>query len=256
MDETKELIQTLLRRDDVLEEIQGGAIRIRELTERVGVSRPTVHRSLQELSAQQLVRETESGYVLTSYGEWVVERYSGLLADFENLHSNKEVLLALGNSSLPEVVLKDASFTRSYPYAPERPLDEFEAVVKRASEIKAFSPVIIERFIRFFYREVTVEGLEIEALVTTDVFEYLLSRWTDELHGAVGSGLQVAITDSQLPYGLIVAEKPEPELCMVIYEEGTFRGIITTTNSAAVDWGRQEYESYREAANRPELPAA
>jgi predicted transcriptional regulator len=252
MGETKGLVRLLLRRDDVLSGIRDGPIRIRELTDRVAVSRPTVHRSLKELRKHDLIEQVPRGYVLTPYGESVLDKYRSILEEFDQVRENRELLLALDETRLPPAVLNGAAYTTALPFAPEKPFAEIEDVARGATEIRAFTPVIVARYVSLFYEQVTEGSLRADTLTTTDVFEYLTSQWPTEFDEAIDAGLDVAVVDESLPFGLVVAEKPDPEICVIVYESGNFRGVIRNDSRDAVEWGRDVYRSYRQSARRPE----
>ncbi|SDM95555.1 Predicted transcriptional regulator, contains HTH domain [Halogranum gelatinilyticum] len=254
MTDTKDLLRLLFRRDDIVAHISDGPIDIRSLTAAVDVSRPTVHRSLKSLQEHDVVTETPDGYRLTTYGQLVFDRYRSTLSEFETVHQNKSLLLALRDSAeISSDMLEGASYTRSLPFAPERPLGVIESVVREATTVRGFSPVIVGRYVSLFHDQLMTTTLDAEILTTPAVFEYLVSNWPDQLEETIDAGLSCLVVDDSLPFGLIVVDEPVERVCVIVYDDGTLRGVIQNDSPAAVQWARDFYESYRERATQPSI---
>lgn len=252
MTETKALLRLLFRREDIVKHVRDGPIDIRSLTEAVDVSRPTVHRGLKSLQQHDVVDETADGYALTAYGEFVFDRYGTVIEQFDRIHENRELLLALESSApISEALLDGATYTPTLPFAPEKPLGEIEAIVRESAVVRGFSPVVVGRYVSLFHEQLTTSTLDAEVLTTPDVYNYLRSAWTEQLDEAVDAGMSFFLVDDPLPFGLIVAEEPKEMVCVMVYDDGTLRGLIQNDSSDAVAWGRELYESHRQAAERP-----
>lgn len=255
MTETKALLRLLFRREDVVSAVEDGPIDIRSLTAAVDVSRPTVHRSLKSLQQHDVVVETADGYELTPYGAFVFEQYTDVIDRFDNAHEHRELLVALESAEpISASLLDDAQYTPTEPFAPEEPLGEIETVVRESSTVRGFSPVVVGRYVSMFHEQVTASALDAEVLTTPAVYDYLCSAWTDQLDEAVDTGMTFFVVDDPLPFGLILAEEPEEEVCVMIYDDGSLRGIIRNDSPDAVTWAREVYESYRRTAARPVDP--
>lgn len=225
---------------------------IRDLTEAVDVSRPTVHRSLKSLEDHDVVTETRNGYELTTYGEFVFDRYQSSISRFEEIHRNKSLLLALhDNAAISEAMLNGATYTRSVPFAPEKPIGVVESIVRSGTRVRGFSPVIVSRYVSLFHEQLTTTALDAEIILTPDVFEYLSSNWGTQLQETQRAGLTCLVVDEPLPFGLIIVEEPVEQTCLVVYDEGTLCGVIQNDRSAAAEWARDRYESYRRSARQP-----
>ncbi|WP_410766306.1 helix-turn-helix transcriptional regulator [Haloferax sp. DFSO60] len=254
MTETKSLLRLLLRRDEVVTQIRDGPIDIRSLTDAVAVSRPTVHRSLKELQEHHLVAETADGYVVTSYGELLFERYQSFLSEFSDIEANRELLMGLQDASLIcDSLLEGATYTKSVPFAPEKPISEVESFVRGATTVRGFTPFIVERYAMLFHDQVTSRSLDAEILTSQPVLDYTSVQWRDQLDEAIAAGLDYLVVDDPLPFGLLIAEEPDEAVCVIVDDNGTLRGVIQNDNPDAVAWGRDLYDEYRERAKQPDL---
>lgn len=253
---TKDLLKLLLRRDDVLAQLRDGPVDIRTLTEAVDVSRPTVHRSLKELVRADLVVETREGYELTTYGTVVYEKYRTNIAGFADIRENKDLLSSLEAAcAFPFVMLEGATFTHVVPFAPEKPIEAVEDIVRGATKLRGFSPVIIGRYVSLFHEQVTAGSLDAEIIISEEVHEYISGRWPEQLGETVDAGLDYLVTADELPFGLVVVEEPTPVVCVVIYDDGTLRGVITNRGPAVLEWAEGVYEHHHGQAASIDLTA-
>lgn len=255
MTETKALLRLLFRREDVVSAVEDGPIDIRSLTAAVDVSRPTVHRSLKSLLQHDVVVETASGYELTPYGKFVFAQYTDVIERFDNAHEHRELLVALESAEpISAALLDGAEYTPTKPFAPEGPLGEIETVVRESTAVRGFSPVVVGRYVSMFHEQTTTSALDAEVLTSPDVYDYLCSAWADQLGEAVDAGMTFFVADEPLPFGLILAEEPAEMVCVMIYDDGSLRGIIRNDSTDAVAWAHDVYESYRQTAAQPDVP--
>ncbi|MFC7202999.1 helix-turn-helix transcriptional regulator [Haloferax namakaokahaiae] len=253
MTETKALLRLFLRRDEVIAQVRAGPIDIRSLTDAVDVSRPTVHRSLKELQEHDIVAETTGGYVVTSYGELLFERYRSFLSEFGDMEDHRELLMGLDDaSSICDSLLEGATYTKSVPFAPEKPISEVEAFVRGATTVRGFTPFIVERYAMLFHDQVTSRSLDAEILTSRPVFDYTSVHWQDQLEEAIAAGLEYLVVEDSFPFGLLIAEEPDEAVCVIVDDNGTLRGVIQNDNPDAVEWGRNLYEQYRTQARYPD----
>ncbi|WP_416840249.1 helix-turn-helix transcriptional regulator [Haloferax sp. DFSO52] len=254
MTETKSLLRLLFRRDTVVAHIRDGPIDIRTLTDAVDVSRPTVHRSLNELQEHDIVTETADGYVVTPYGELLFDRYQSMLSKFTDIQENSDLLLGLDDASLiSDSLLDGATYTKSLPFAPEMPISEVEAFVRSAATVRGFTPFIVGRYASLFHEQQTSGSLDAEIITPPEVFEYTSQHWKAQFEEATHEGLDWLVVDDRLPFGLLIEEEPSESVCVVVDDEGTLRGVIQNDNPDAVSWGRDLYDRFRRQARRPEL---
>ena len=253
MTETDDLVRLLLRRVDVLSQVSEGPHRIRELTEAVDVSRPTVHRSIKELEGSTLIVDTPDGYDITPYGEVVLEQYLGFLGRLDGIRRHRELLQSLGGVALPPAVVDGAEFAKPLAFAPEKPYEVIEDVVRGTTRLTAFSPVIVERYVSLFTDEIADGTLTADIVTTANVFEYIASQWPTQLRQVLDAGLTVLVTDECIPFGLIVTEAPTERICLIIQGGGSFQGVITNDDPAALAWGRERYRALRNGAHEPTL---
>ncbi|KAB1185424.1 MULTISPECIES: transcriptional regulator FilR1 domain-containing protein [Haloferax] len=189
---------------------------------------------------------------MTSYGEFLFERYRSFLVEFTDIQENRELLLGLKDTSLlSDSLLDGATYTKSVPFAPEKPISEVESFVRGATTVRGFTPFIVGRYASLFHEQHTAGSLDAEIITPPEVFEYTSQQWEAQFEEATREGLDWLVVDEQLPFGLLIEDEPAASVCVVVDDNGTLRGVIQNDNPDAVAWGRDLYEQYRQNARRP-----
>ena len=88
---TEEFV-ALTRRWPVLDALRTGALDWRDLQERVGVSRPTVHRQLRALGGVELVAKRDGTFALAPVGELTATEFSRMFEVMDTVPALSEVV--------------------------------------------------------------------------------------------------------------------------------------------------------------------
>lgn len=245
------LLQKVASRADVLECLYNGVSDSRVIEERIGVSRMTIYRALQELREFGLVAG-ENPPRLTLVGKLAYEQYKQVDQGLSNLI---EVTPLLGHLS-PDVelgprVLNEAEVCLPQGGAPHDPVLRLEKLVQEAEskELKGFSPVVLPAYVRFFHKQIVERGFEAEFVVAFRPIEYLLVHHMREMTEVMETGRCTfyKLSGVKIPYGVVTVVGEG--IWIGIYDsDEMLRGAIINKSPAAIRWGLEQYDHFQEQA--------
>ncbi len=245
------LISTVVKRAGFLSTLSSGPIPKRHLGEELGVSRSTVYKAVRELHEHELVERTDDGLALTLAGRILEAEYSSFRTTVEDVCQTRQLLSILpSDAELSTAFIDDATTVLAERHAPNYPIRSFEEMVENADLVRGISPVALPQYVELFHDRVIDGTMTAELVLERPVVEYLVTDYGEELTETLESDrLSLWEMDETLPYGLIVVEGAHDGISVVVYDErGELRGTITNDTPAAMDWGTDVFESYRERA--------
>ncbi|WP_338727237.1 helix-turn-helix domain-containing protein [Haladaptatus sp. DJG-WS-42] len=249
--EPREAMTTVEKRRGIVSCLRAEPHDTRDLVDALGASRSTVYRGTRELEALRLIEQVDGSYALTTFGRAVAESYFSFSDDLETLCDLQPSLSALPREvDIPTHVLAGAAVVHATAHDPDRPVTAFERVVRNADRLIGFSPIPRSRYIDLFSDELLAGTLDADLVTTSEVVEYMLSEYDALLTDvfAVENFRFFATTDPLL-LELMVVEAPREFLTVSLYDEQKhMRAFLTNDDSAAVSWGRAQFERYRENA--------
>jgi predicted transcriptional regulator len=245
-------LEAIAGRAGLIECLDEGVTDKREIEERLNKSRSTINRWLSDLREADVITSEAEGHKLTVVGRLAYEEYVQFEERFSDIHNAKPLLVYLA----PEVdfdvrILEGAEILLSDEIAPQEPILRLEDMVQKAQTrtIHGVSPVVLPRYVDFFHDQIVAEGLEAEFVLETDVMEYLLSAYHDEVTAVMETdrGTFTRVEGQGLPYGLAVVD--DEGVWVGIYESGGgLRGAIINKSLDAIQWGHEKYDSVRQRA--------
>ena len=239
--------EVLRKRASVLERLADGPRDQRTLREELGVSRSTAYKSLSDLEEAGLVTDRGSSYALTTFGRMAWQRHDAYLARLRRLAGVEELLAALPDDyRLPLSVFEHGRVELAGRHAPERPLERMERLSGSAGRIRVASPAGMPR-----YLETIHDRAEAGTQTALLVLERAAARRLEadyERFGAADSsdGIEIRAIDSTLPFALVLFD--EAWLGLFAYDDGALVGACYTDDEAALQWGRRQFERFRERA--------
>lgn len=246
-----ETIQTVVKRAETLDRLADGSTSKRDLRDDLGVSRSTVYKAVRELEEQNLVEEDGGAIRLTLYGRLVVDLYRSFAETVEDTTRQRSLLSVLPRDApVTTDLLVGADAVLADRPAPSRPLDVIEDVILSTDRAIGFAPVAFQRFASLFREQRLAGNLTFDVVMERQVVEYLWEQDPEQFGESVSSDcFTYRETTEELPFGLVVTEDDTPEVAVVFYdEEGRPVGTIRNDTPAAVEWGHDVFETYRERA--------
>jgi len=246
------------RRSTVIECLVDGPKYNRDIRDELDVSRSTAYKAVAELEELDLARRGDDGYELTLLGQLIFAQYRQCYDQITDICRPGGLLALLPRDiDLPYEFFTDAEITRSERHAPNQPVREVERVVEEASTVKGTGPVVLPRYVELFSDQVLSDELDAALVFEHPAFDHLATVYEEDIQEAVQSeNLDVWVTDSELPYGLLVVEEPVTSAGIIVYDDaGDIKGFVTNDTDAAYDWGRSQWERYRTDAVEPPTDA-
>lgn len=245
-----DVIEALERRGSLLARLDEEPHDIRDLRDELDVSRSTVYNATRELEALELITRSEDGFQLTLFGRFALQKYSQFVTELTDLCDVEPELAVLSpDLAIPPDTFVDAEIVTAepQPHAPDRPLEAFQRFVQSVDRLRGFGPVTGTRYVELFGEQVLSGTLSAELITGETVVEYLLTHHEPDVVEILNSDrFQLYETPRTLSFGLILADKPESRLGLLLYDEqGQLRLFLTMDGNAALEWGRSIYDSYR-----------
>jgi predicted transcriptional regulator len=241
------LRETVRKRADVLESLSDEAAGKPALVERLGVSRSTVDRAVDDLVDIGLVRRVDSEYRMTPQGRMALDIHEEYVDLTDALGGAAPVLDALPTGApFPRSMVETGTVRLAQPHAPESAITEALDALASAERLRVFSPVVKSSYVRPVAEEVVGRGLDVDLVLGAEASESLvaLAEVTDAVEDLVDApSFTLHRTDRDLPFLLYLLLGGESDATGVtVHEGGGIVGSVTTRDEAAVSWARGLYE--------------
>lgn len=226
-----------------------GPARPSELTEALDVSRATIHRNLSALTDRGWVRQEPDGYVATTAGELVYERFDDFRTGVETVGRFERLLEIIPASGVPPLsVLATADLVTAQPEKPHAPVMRYveELTASETTTVRGVSPVRSEMF-DYGHEQLLEAGVETELVMPTDVIEREREEASEELAGALEiDGFDVYAIDAELAFGLSVTD--DRAFLGGYSTDNQLQALAVSTDESFVLWATETFESIRARA--------
>lgn len=252
------VLETVSRRRNVLERLEEGPDRKRNLVESLDSSRSTIDRAMRELERLSLVERADGGYRLTATGRLALAEHRRSLESLDAIAGVSDLLENVPPEAPMSVdALRGATVHEPEPHAPNEPLEAIAASLETADRFRGFAAA--ERGPRFreLLYERTVDGdLDAEILLTDDLVAFLLENRPEVVRDVVVRGGLDVYSLPSIPYGLGIVETPSSSRAFVVVYDGAadVRAVIRNDSPTALEWANDVYRRFRAMATRLEPP--
>ncbi|ELY92865.1 transcriptional regulator [Natrialba hulunbeirensis JCM 10989] len=250
---TADVVETVSRRRALLEALAAGPQRKRDLVEQLACSRSTIDRAIRELERFEFIERAESGYRLTAAGRLVLEEFSRTTETFAAIGEASQVLAAIPREApMSPDFLDGATVSEPKPHAPNAPLQELAMSFETATRVRGSSSAerIPETRARLHQRTIE-DDLTAELILTTDLAEFLLSEYPEQVSGVVSEGDSAMYEIDSIPYELTIVEQPDD--CQIflfaLNDRAEIEGVIKNDTQAALEWAESVFDELRAAAS-------
>lgn len=242
------LLETVQRREAVIECLEDDPRDKRGLTRRLDVSRQTVDRAVRELEAAGVVERTADGYRLTLVGDLAYREFEALLERYDRLCLTRDLLVHLPpDAGIDTDVLAGAEVVHSDHPIPHEPVRELERLVEDAASVVGYSPLAFPQHVSLIHQQATRTDTEIELFLDAPLIERLRTEYDEELRDALSAPTFTLyrLDESICPnMGLVLLD--DALVYIGVYDaSGNVRGAITTEADAAVAWARERLAECR-----------
>lgn len=238
-----ELVRLLQTRAAFLEALADGPRDQRDLRDELGLSRSTVYKGLQELTAAGLVADRGETYTLTGFGQFAWQRHDEYVARLHRLEAGRRLLETLPkDQQFPPTVFERGRFVVPGRTAPERPIDRLSEIGKQADRLRVVSPSAIPRLLSDLHENVEADTQTATIVVEADALRRLRSEY-DRFEAAAGTqGLDIRRLDTELSFAIVLFD--DSELGLFGYDTGALVGATFTSDDDAIQWGEALFERF------------
>lgn len=251
---SKSLLDTISTRADVIRCLRRGITDKREITDELDVSRPTVDRAFRTLVDEGVLVNSGSKYDLTLYGQMAHECFERLVRRYECLSEVSKLFSNLpADADIDARVLEDVSVSVSKQHAPHEPFRQVERIVREASELRVYLPVVIPRYVELFHERAVTEDVGGELILRSDIVNVLAREYDEQFRGMVDSEnyvMRQCVDPPLFGVGLVDSKQTWIE----VYDaDGSLRGTAFSESEAAVDWATECFDRFRTEPVEPIL---
>ena len=229
----------------ILQRLQESPTSSTDLKQELNIPRTTLRRNLIELEEKTWIRTspTEDVYRIAPPGELFIEQFYDLLNAARTADRLGSFLDAFpGDIPAETACLRACRITWPGPNDPHAPMNRLRTLVKDASVLRAFTPIMCAMYTRMF-AEGARSGVDIEVISTPDAVETLQSTDPSVLEGLTDADTgSLLVTDDGLPYGVYLLNGV---VVLAAYDDdGRIQSLLEATDEQTeiVDWAERQYE--------------
>ncbi|MDZ7746003.1 MAG: HTH domain-containing protein [Halobacteriales archaeon] len=244
---TDELLPLFARREQLLEQLQGGTPSKAALADRLPISRSTVDRSIRSLTTAGIVQRKRGGYQLTLTGRLLYQEYRSYRRRVAALTQAQQLLSALPtDTDIPPEAIVGSSVTYPEPTAPYRPMERHVEMIQRADEIDLLATTVAPRFIDAYESQVLAGELELRAGLISSVAERVVTNYNEPATKMLESGrLTLQELKQQPPFSFTIIRAGDQEFfSLLIYGSEGLNGYLVNERPAAIQFARELFDSY------------
>ncbi len=233
------------KRADLLRSIPVAGVDRSELLDRVELTRTTQDRALDELARADLVKMRDERVSLTLAGTLALASLRRLRSRVADVSAATSVLEAMDDDApMSPDMLADARVVLASNDDAEGPSDEVDDLIRRATHLDVFSPILSESHISPLRERITSEGLTMRVVTTTRVVERLVSAHRDYLTSVFRVDRYQIRQCEELPYTLVISNSPDGDRAgIVVFDRGRLHGFLGNDSPQALSWARDAFES-------------
>lgn len=224
-----------------------------QLRDRHDVSRATVHRVLDSFEEFGWVRQSDDGYVTTSAGRIVLERFGSVrdaAAEVEDLSDFLSEFERAHELPLPLDEYHVVTATRSDPHAA---IEYFaRSVPTDASRLLALLPAVVPIFNRAC-EPLFERGASIQFVLSRSADETSRNSYPADFERALSSdSLSLFVSPETFRFGLTVFD--DDVFLGGHDEQGYLRTCLHSADDDLRDWASSVFRTFRNDATPPEVP--
>lgn len=231
----------LTRRWPVLDALRAGPLDRRDLQERVGVSRPTIHRQLRALGDAELVTKRNGMFALTPVGELAAAEFSRTFEVMDTVSALSQVIpwLPVAEFDFEFDRLRHAEVTlprRTDPFAPTRRMLQ---IIHGADHIRMVTYTFLPEGDPAARRCFVEEGQFFEGVLDSTLLRSLLENPASAAHlrELLTRGAQISIAPEPVPIILTIAD--EQVIIGAVDDDGSPQGLMVTGDDMIRAWAEE-----------------
>jgi predicted transcriptional regulator len=241
----------LTRRWPVLDALRAGSLDRGALQERVGVSRPTIHRQLRALRDAGLVMKRNGTFTLTPVGELAATEFARVFGVMETVSALSRIArwLPFREFDFDFDRLQDAEVVLSHQNDPLAPTRRMLRQVHGADDIGIVTYTFLPEGDPTTRRCFIEEHQSLVGVLDPELLEAVLADPASAAHlrELLAGGAHIAVATGSVPFILTIAD--ETVLIGAVDDGGSPQGLIVTDDEAIRTLAEETVEEYFERAD-------
>ncbi|MFB6211013.1 MAG: helix-turn-helix transcriptional regulator [Halobacteriales archaeon] len=222
-------------------------------------SRATIYRGVRELEETGLVEYGTDGYRPTVSGKTLLNAYEDFIALVDRTLDAQDVLNILPDApAIPPAFLRDVEVISAENAAPHIPGSRLNTLISETNTLRGLLKTHSQPGAKeTYYQSIIERGMEAEVILQTDFYEYLRSLEDAQINEILAHDRFEWYTVERVPYGLLLPERETGDRCVVMlaYDSDLMlRGILINESPAAIEWGNDVFQRYKQQATALESP--
>lgn len=222
-----------------------------EIEEQVEASRRTVIRTLDALTEQGYIEDTESQYRLTAFGSFFIDSYQAFVEDAKLTNEFAPFLtnLPAGVFDRDLWCLEDGELITATEGSPYAVLDRTLTIRRQASQIRELSPIIEQKSIAQLAQRIRDgESVSVEVVLSESALEASENHpdyQDDQQLVNQSDQTDIYLAATEIPFLLCIADDT---VAIGVTKEKKPHALVVSTNADVKQWAEQTYEAYQEQA--------
>ena len=242
----------LTRRSSVLDALREGPLDRRDLQERVGASRPTIHRQIRALEADGLVVKRDGAFALTPVGELAAAEFARTFEVMDTVSALSKIVrwLPVSAFDFDFARLRDAEVALPHPNDPFAPNRRMLRRIHGADRIRMVTYTFLPEGDPAARRCFIEEHQSFEGVLDPTLFESLLAdpAGATHLRDLLAHGSHIAVAPAPVPLILILAD--ETVIIGAVDSGGSPRGLLVTDDDVVRTWAEDAVDAYLDEATQ------
>lgn len=242
---TERLTDILQKRSLLLELLADTPHDQRDLRDKLGVSRSTIYKAIQELTDAGLVTDRDGEYTLTGFGRLAWQRHDEYVARLSRLDTGRRLIETLPDDRrFPPTLFERGRIVVPGRHAPERPLDRLSDAGGNAERLRVVSPSGIPRLLADLHANAEAGEQTVRIVVETDALSRLRSSYNRFAEAVATDGLEIRHLERELEFAIVLFD--DEEIGLFGYDSGALVGAVFASDDGAVRWGERLFDRFVE----------
>jgi predicted transcriptional regulator len=242
----------LARRWGVLDALRAGPLDRRDLQERVGVSRPTIHRQVRALADDGFVRKQDGAVGLTPVGQLAAVEFARTFDAMDAISALNRVVrwLPVREFDFEFARLRDAEIVLPHPNDPFAPTRRLVQEAHGADRLRMVTYTFLPEGDPAARRCFITEDQFFEGVLDPTLVDTLLAdpAAAGHLRDLLAQGARIAVAPEPVSIVLTVADGTV--IIGAVDDGGSPQGLIVTDDEAVQAWADRTVDGYVQRAER------
>ena len=243
---------SLARRWSVLRALREGPLDRRDLQERVGVSRPTIHRQIRALGEDGLVAKRNGAFELTPVGELVATEFARVFEVMDTASALSQVArwVPVDEFEFEFDRFRGADVVLAHPNDPLAPTRRMLQQIHSADDIRILTYTFLPEGDPATRRCFIEDHQSLTGVLDSGLLEAILADPASAAHcqELLTGGARIAVAAEPVPFILTIAD--ETVLIGAVDDGGSPQGLIVTDDEVIRTWAEKTVDEYFERADR------